>query len=326
MFWENVAVVSAIILLLFLLTATVYLAVAYNIFKKICGRIPPKYTSFENMYSQRKLDRATPSRLKAVYDWYMNEQKQELSIKSKDGLQLFASALHAKNDENAKGIVLLFHGYRSLGIRDLCFQIEALHNEGYHLLIVDQRSHGKSEGKNICYGVKEKEDVILWKDAALAHFGQELPVAFMGLSMGGATVLMASGLVEEDDKNVKCVIADCPFSSPWQIISHVILNDHKIKPVPLLHSVNLYCRLLAHFNLKATTAADAVASAKLPVLIFHGLEDSYVPIEQSRQVVSAAPDRVNLVEIEGARHAEAIYFDERFYVEEMLSFLSNNMK
>ncbi len=314
-----------IALILIFLAAVVFFAVAYKIFLTTCLRRPPKYTAFEDMYSEKKLSLLGEERLRNVYDWYMSVKREELCINSQDGLKLYATAIPAKCDTPC-GTVLMFHGYRSTGVRDLGVQMKLLHEEGYNLLVADERSHGRCDGKYICYGILERKDVLLWCEEAKKLFGYDLPIAFMGLSMGAATVLMASGIVDKNDKNVKCVVADCPFSYPWSIVSHVMLTKHHIKPKPIIYAVDIWCKIIAKFSLRTTSSAKAVALSHLPALVFHGKEDAYVPPMHSDEIKAAAPDRVELVKIDGAEHAEALFFDEKLYTEKLLAFFNKHMK
>ena len=51
------------------------------------------------------------------------------------------------------------------------------------------------------------------------RFGKDKSIFLFGISMGGGTVLMASG--QRLPRNVKGIVADCPFNSPKDIIKHV---------------------------------------------------------------------------------------------------------
>lgn len=54
---------------------------------------------------------------------------------------------------------------------------------GLNVLLVDQRSHGESEGRLITFGVKERRDVVTWIDYVLEHFGDDTEIFLSGLSM-----------------------------------------------------------------------------------------------------------------------------------------------
>ena len=311
----------------FLLVAFIifFLIFGYCVFRRVCLRKPARPDTFEATFSKSKLAVADNERLASDYEWFMNSKSSELCVVSKDRKKLYASAVFSSSDQ-PKGVIILFHGYRSSCVRDFCLQMRILHNAGYHLLVVDQHSHGRSEGKYICYGVREREDVLLWSKAARSFFGDSLPLCLMGLSMGAATVIMSSALVDNNDTSIKCVVADCPFSMPWDIVSHVLVRDHHLPKYPLMYFVNFWCRLLAHFSLKTISSEKAAASTHLPILVFHGEADDFVPTRFSLDIKNAANDKVRLVTVPNAAHGESIYLDEALYTDELFSFLDKNMK
>lgn len=314
-----------ICLYIFLSLAFVFFLGGYIIFLFVSRRRSERPDTFEDMFFKIKTSDQTRERLRRDYDWFNNSPRENITISSHDNLELFATLIRAKEAIAPKGVIILLHGYRSSARRDLCLQMRILHDEGYHLIVAHQRAHGKSEGKYICYGVNERYDAMLWRQKAALIFGDDMPVALMGLSMGGATVLMASELADKNDTALRCIVADCPFSSPWDIVSEVIWNKYRLYPKPILHVVNLWCRLIAKFDLRGASAPKSVAASHLPVLILHGDNDLFVPHSHSKRVSAAAAKNTKLVLISKADHAQAIFYDENLYKKELLSFLEKYM-
>lgn len=311
-----------LIAVLFLLSVLLFIG-GYVVFLRIAARKDKRGESFEEQFSEYRLTMATEERLRADFDWFDEHRTREICTHSRDGLRLMATVIEA---EDARGVILLFHGYHSNARRDFCMQMRILHNAGYHLIVADQRSHSRSEGKYVCFGTRESEDVTVWREKAAELYGADMPIALIGLSMGGATVLMASALIDRSDTAVRCVVADCPFSSPIDVVSHVMKNYNRIPPFPLISFAGFWCRQLACFSLNAPSSAERLSSSHLPALLFHGTEDDYVPYRHSSEVVALSPERARLVPIEGAKHAEAIYYDEKLYTDELLAFLDKHMK
>ena len=302
--------------------AFLFMIGGYMVFLRIAPRKEKRGESFEEQFSEYRLSMATETRLRADFSWFDENRTREICATSRDGLKLMATVVEA---ENARGVLLLFHGYLSNARRDFCMHMKILHDAGYHLIVADQRSHARSEGQYICFGTRESEDVAVWRERAAELYGKDMPIALVGLSMGGATVLMASALIDKSDTAVRCVVADCPFSSPIDIVSQVMKNSNKIPPVPLVHFANFWCRHLASFSLTAPSSADCLARSHLPALLFHGTADDYVPYKHSQEVVRLAPDRAKLILFEGAKHAESIYYNEKLYTDELLAFLEEHM-
>ena len=311
------------LIILFALTVVAFIF-AYIIFQKVSKRRKPRKPGVRSIFSQNKIDIIGEENMQRKLDWIENNITGSVCIESLDGLRLHCSLIDVK--EEPKGVIIVFHGYRSFGARDFCNQLPILHEAGYNIMLVDQRAHAKSEGKYICYGTKEYTDALLWRKKASEIYGDDLPIALFGLSMGGATVLMASGEIPKEDTQVKCVIADCPFYSPYEIITYVLWQNYKIYPQPIIHFVKFWARFLADFDMNAPSCAEKAKKSSLPFLLFHGKEDKFVPTDCSIRIASEIGDNAKLVLVDKARHAESIYYNKELYVRELLEFLAKYMR
>ncbi len=313
----SIAIIFGILIFLF--------ALAYIVFYETAVRKKPRKDDVNTLFTQNKIDLIGEKKLRSALDWVGEHTTGDVCIDSDDGLRLHASLINVPEGTAPKGVVIVFHGYRSFGARDFCLQLPMLHEAGYNIMLVDHRSHGKSEGKYICYGTKECYDAILWRKKASELYGTDIPIALFGLSMGGATVLMASGLVDKDDTQVKCIIADCPFDSAYDIIKHVLWKYRKIYPQPVIHFAGFWLRFIASFNMRSPSASERVKESHLPLLIFHGKEDKFVPTQCSIDIANSAKDRAKLVLVDNAEHAEAVYYNYELYKKELIEFLETHM-
>ncbi len=240
---------------------------------------------------------------------------ERISIQSFDGTTLFGRYYHIKDGAPLK---ILFHGYRSHPFRD-CSGGHALSRKmGFNALVVDQRAHGESGGTTISFGIKERRDLAAWVDYANARFGIGTPILLSGLSMGAATVLMASSLPLP--KNVVCILADAPYSSPLAIIEKVASDLHfpavLCRPFMLLGA-----RLFGGFDLKETTAREAVAQTGIPILLIHGEADHFVPCAMSREIAANCAGRVDIQTFPGAGHGLCYMVDPKRYERVVYDFL-----
>ena len=151
-----------------------------------------------------------------------------VTTRSYDGLKLSARYYKGRSD---MPLCICFHGYRGSAVRDFSAMGLHLMSMGYNVLITDERAHWRSEGHTITFGIRERYDVLTWVEYANREFGNETPIYIFGVSMGGGTVLMASGLELPD--NVRAILADCPFNSPKDIIKHVC-KKIRLNPTPML--------------------------------------------------------------------------------------------
>lgn len=221
---------------------------------------------------------------------------ESVTISSYDGCKLFARYYHVSD---TAPLQILFHGYKSSSLLDCSGITNLAHKLKHNALVVDQRSHGQSEGTVITFGIKERRDCLCWVNYAIKRFGADTNIILSGLSMGAATVLMATDL--NLPANVKGIIADCPYSSPREIIWKVGKDMHF--SLSLLYPfVWLGAFLFGHFNLSESSAAEALKNCQIPVLLFHGEADNFVPCEMSKTLSHSGASNVTLELFPGAGH------------------------
>ena len=243
-------------------------------------------------------------RMKEAQAYIRAHTREKVKLTSFDGLELAALYLPV---ERPRGTVIAFHGYRSLATIDFALEVEFLHRLGYDVLLPYQRSHGESQGKYITYGVKERFDCRDWARYAAQRFGEDKPLFLMGISMGAATVLMASGL--ELPGNTRGIVADCGFTTPWDIMAHVARRDYRLPPFPLLYLLDGLARLRAGFRLKGADTRKALERNRIPVLFLHGEEDGFVPLSMTEENFAACRAEKRLYTVPGAGHAQSFGVD-----------------
>ena len=238
----------------------------------------------------------------ASTDWVNSHEHEDLRVMSYDGKLLHAAYLPR---ENEKGTILLFHGYRSCWQIDFGLVLPYYYDElGYSLLLVDQRAHGLSQGKYLTLGVRERLDVLSWVTYMGQKLGQSEPLILGGLSMGATTVLMASCF--DFPANVRCIIADCGFTSPWDIAKSVLRRDCPKLPVGLLLPLcSVFTRIFAGFGLRDASTLDAVRESNYPILFIHGTDDTFVPCEMTKQAYTACTSPKELILVPGAEHGKS---------------------
>ena len=289
--------------------------------------------------------------------WCEVQLYHEWYIKSRDGFQLHASYLPAEKPER---IVVMCHGYKGTRFGSAGHMAKFLHENNCSLLMIDQRCCGESEGKYITFGAKEQYDIIDWLRRLEEENVSKLPVYLYGQSMGAASVILASGHISgctglkrntkcrerisrgeeeytEDVSslgnneetgvygNVKGVIADCGYHSMKQQLRDIASGWFHLHWIELLlMRVDLFCRIFAGFSMKETDTTKALKNSRLPMLFFHGEEDTYVFPENSRRNYKLCASEKELVMIPGARHLCCSYADPELYARKLMSFFRKN--
>lgn len=242
---------------------------------------------------------------------------EEVSIISHDNKRLYAIYYHVKD---GAPLQIEFHGYRGHHIRDFCGGNKAAREMGHNSLLIIQRAHDKSEGLTISFGVKERLDCLSWIKYANSRFGKDIPIFLVGVSMGAATVLMASEL--DLPENVVGIMADCPYSSPKAIIKKVCAQIG-YPPALTFPFVRLGAILFGHFDPCSCSAENAVKNAKIPMLIFHGEDDRFVPVEMSKSIESNSQGRAKLYIFKNAGHGMSYMVNTELYNEITEKFVKN---
>lgn len=240
---------------------------------------------------------------------------EEVTIQSHDGLKLGARYYHL---HDGAMLQIQFHGYRGCGERDLCGLHRLARDMGHNILVVSQRAGGASEGNTITFGIKEKLDCVAWAKYAAKRFGTQIPIVLTGVSMGAATVLMASELELPD--NVIGIIADCGYTTPGAIIRKVS-RDVKIPSWISYPFIVLGALIFGGFRLWDRGAVDAVSQSKVPILIIHGEDDRYVPCEMAYQLERASDGNAILETFPKAAHATSYITDPDRYKRIVTEFL-----
>ena len=238
----------------------------------------------------------------------------EFYIRSFDGLRL-----HGRYYEYTPGapIELMFHGYRGTAGRDLCGGVQRCFTLKKNVLIVDQRTSGESEGRTITFGVNESRDCLSWVNFMVEHFGSEVKIILTGISMGGATVLMAAarGL----PSNVIGILADCGYTSAKEIIQKVI-RQIKLPAAVTYPLVRLSARLFGKFDLEELSPIEAMKTCTIPVIFIHGEDDDFVPCDMSRQNYEACSAPKAIFTVPGAGHGLAFVIDPEGYLNALYDF------
>ena len=243
---------------------------------------------------------------------------EQIYITARDGVKLAARYYHFKDNSPVQ---IQFHGYRGNGIREFSGGYAIAKAAGFNVIVVDERAHGRSGGHTITFGIKERYDCVDWANYACKRFGEDTPIILSGVSMGAATVLMASELGLPH--NVAAITADCPYSSPGAIIRKVC-RGMRLPAYLVYPFVILGARIFGGFNLREASALKAVQNTNIPILLIHGDDDRFVPYQMSHQIYNACTGPCELVTIPGAGHGISCYVDQSRYTHALKKFFKSH--
>lgn len=256
-------------------------------------------------------------------EWLMQREMEHVTIKSKDDLTLHAD--YVKADGDADTIVIASHGYTGCGLKDCASISTYFLKKGVDCLIVDNRAHGNSEGQYVGFGILDRYDILKWIDYVNNRFDKKKKIVLYGVSMGGATVLMTTGFKDLPD-NVKAVIADCAFTSPYDVFAHVLKKDYHMAEFPVMNINNVMCRKKAGYGFRDYSTLTAVSETNIPILFIHGDKDNFVPTWMSEKNYEACNSPKELLIVKNAGHAASYYENTQQYEEKVTAFMEKYVK
>lgn len=235
-------------------------------------------------------------------------------------------------DNGSDKTVLIHNGYRAPS--DAMLMHAKLYSDlGYNVLLPDTRSHNKSEGEYITFGLYEKEDLNRWLDQELQQKpNQQLVVT--GVSMGGATTMLSQ---ETQHANVVAYIEDCGYSSSeQQFLDTLSLITQYFKYIPLIKEYDTpakkakMIRQLNETKTKPILGMDlyqvapitSVDRSGVPKLFIHGSEDWFIPPVAMDRLYDRAIGYKEKLLVPGAQHGDSLLVNETLYTETVRSFLA----
>jgi len=225
-------------------------------------------------------------------------------ITSVDGLELWAAVVPAAEETHRWAICV--HGFSddhtSMGVFGKYY-----HEKGWNVLLPDQRGFGKSRGEYIGWGYDERLDLVGWI-AWVTRRDPQAEIVLHGVSMGAATVLMATGGVLPE--NVRAAVSDCSYSDIESEMRHVFgvvkLGSEKLAGAPAGAAFRLLRRTARRrtgMDLKNAAPVRAVEQSVTPTLFIHGADDAFVPPAMMRKLFRAARCPKSFLWVPGAGHA-----------------------
>lgn len=236
---------------------------------------------------------------------------EDITLTTSDGLKIAGWYIPGTRPQ---GVILVhgIHANRAAVLPEAAVLAEA----GYHLVLIDLRAHGQSEGTEGTYGYREAFDVQAAIDY-LAAKPEITGIGAVGTSYGGAAVARAAAL----DPRLKAVVIESSYSSLLDAVDDAF-EQNSIFPkwpfAPLL--VWLSERQLGLEISQVDSARDLATIQPRAVMIIHGTKDRLFPTRHALKMYEAAQEPKELWLIEGLGHANPVPGHEAEYRERVVTF------
>lgn len=266
-------------------------------------------------FSGMKEDGALEMRISQAKQALEAQPHEKVVIEGNDSVLLVG---HWYPCDEPKRIIVAMHGWRSSWLKDFVIIAPFWQANGCSILFAEQRAQGESGGEYMGFGLLERYDCKNWIDWIMEKDGSDIPIYLAGLSMGATTVLMAGGL--ELPERVHGIMADCGFTSAHEIWKHVMEENLHLHYGLYASAANELCRKKIQIGASDHSTIDALKNCKVPVLLIHGTDDSFVPIEMTYENYKACASDKRLFVVPGAEHALSYCIDQAGYEQTVREF------
>ena len=221
---------------------------------------------------------------KLMYRHHKNEDRpsileskyaaKDVYIKNQHDIQLHGLLIEK---ENADTTLLIAHPF-GLEAKDMSLYVPYFETRlpQANILLIDFCAHGQSDGYIRGFGIKDVQDIVLWNQYLLKTYGKKHQIIMYGKEMGANAIINASG--KHLLKNVKGIISDGAYTSPYDIIGYRIMTDYKTAKYPAIMLISKYIKKAIHIDIKESTIRYARHN-DIPTLYFHTKNDDFVPLK-----------------------------------------------
>ena len=225
-------------------------------------------------------------------------QAEEIDVTARDGIRLHSWLFKSPT---AEASVIVLHGHG--GNKHTCLPLAQFLYPRYNVLMLDHRGHGESDGRRTTIGYEERLDVHGAVDLLLERgLG---PVGIFGLSMGGATAILAAA----EDTRIAAVVADSPYARlRWAVQQSANLRGYPAFLSPSIAFLGcLATSLHLRYRMQAFDPVEVVERlSPRPLLLMHGTEDDVVLVDSAHALFARAGEPKELWLIEGLKHCKAL--------------------
>lgn len=217
------------------------------------------------------------------------------------------------------GAIILMHGIRGSRSQMLS-RARFLHAAGHGVLLFDFQAHGESAGEHITAGYLESRDARAAAEFARASFPGE-KIGVLGVSMGGAAVLLAS-----PPPDAQALVLEMVYPTLEQAIDNRLtmrLGGWAGALSPLLTA---QLRLRLGVGVDDLRPVDRVGRIAAPKLFIAGAEDRHTTLAESKSLFDAAGEPKEFWAVEGARHEDLHAVRPPEYERRVLAFFAKHLR
>ena len=228
--------------------------------------------------------------------------------------------------EGKTGVVIFVHGFRGAFERDFTAMLRApdFENLGYRSMIISYRNDAnapKDPSGLYQYGVTEWIDL----DNAIKYVEQNINpdrIVLWGTSGGGGPV--TSWLQNNpDSERVDGIIFEAPVISFWESVEVNGKARYPFIPELFFPYIKLFTEIRYGVDFDTMDFRDALVKSEVPVLLFHGDDDEWVPVDMSDYIAENRRTNFTYIRMSNVGHVTSWNADPVRYIFEITKFLNS---
>lgn len=221
---------------------------------------------------------------------------RDVSLRAVDGRGLRGWFLSpSAHPGNTVPAVIVMHGWGA-SAADMLPLGEPLRAEGFAVLLLDARCHGRSDDAEVASMPSFAQDI----EAGLEWLRQQPGVdtsriALIGHSVGAGACLR----VAAKDRDVAAVVSVASMAHPREFMSRAI--GRHLPPSLSRAALRLTEHAIGH-RFESFAPVRTIREVRAPLLILHGQDDRTVPVDDAHALLRAAGEKASLHLVPGAGH------------------------
>lgn len=238
----------------------------------------------------------------AKYDYDLPSpfvEGQQFEVVARDGTRIFGTDVGGRGDLAFIVVHGLFAHHRAPGFSHFSTSLTRFGR----VFAFDLRGHGLSEGVSTL-GNLEALDVA--EVTAFARGQIDRPLVVVGFSMGAVAAVRAAALVEPADAVVS-VSGPAEWDGPRRRSAKLVRLAWKAPLGTVLMRHLTGVRIDANLEEPESPASVVGKIAPAPLLIVHGTDDDFFPIEEAQTLFEYANEPKELWVVAGGGHAEGLF-------------------
>lgn len=197
-------------------------------------------------------------------------------------------------------------------------------NNGYNVVLYDQRAHGDNTAKTVTFGYYEKDDLEDVIDYVKSQMSKNNTIGVLGQSMGASTIGNYLGSSHAAE-NIDFAIMESPFSSMYSEIKWNIETAVKVK-IPISYFLGLGSianNLVFGYEFDEVSIIKSIENSSTPTMVLHSKADRVCPYNMGEDLYNFIPhNEKRLITFQSANHVEAFFTEADSYKKAVLDFVS----